>query len=121
MIEVRVEPLDALNLEIKDPLVVKIDTQGAEPLVLRGGKNTIGRANLLIMEFSPYHILKFQKSADDILEFLNSHFRNIFVAQEGQLNLSTGVGKAEITKLRQFFIKQARNGDRDYFDIIATK
>ena len=38
---------------LKGPLAVKIDTQGAEPFVVSGGKETLGRAGLIVSEFGP--------------------------------------------------------------------
>jgi FkbM family methyltransferase len=53
-IYVRVEPLDTVaeTLAITDPLMVKIDVQGYENHVLRGGIQTIKRAKLIAIETS---------------------------------------------------------------------
>ncbi len=45
--------LDSLDLG-SGPLVVKIDTQGAEPEVMKGGMQTLQRAALVIVEFWPW-------------------------------------------------------------------
>ena len=55
-IEVEALPLDDAAGEAQQPLVIKIDTQGAEPYVFAGGREVIGRAGLLVSEFWPYGI-----------------------------------------------------------------
>lgn len=53
-LKVRVERLDdfAAKLIIAEPLLIKIDVQGYEAHVLRGGENTVRRASALIVETS---------------------------------------------------------------------
>ncbi len=46
--------VDVARLE--HPVVIKMDVQGAEPLVSEGGRNTFGHADLLMTEFWPYGI-----------------------------------------------------------------
>jgi FkbM family methyltransferase len=49
---VPVTTLDSLAADASGPHVVKIDVEGAEIMVMRGGKNCIGSADLLIVEAS---------------------------------------------------------------------
>lgn len=60
-ITVKVEKLDGIaeQLKIMEPLLVKVDVQGYEDRVLRGGEQTIKRAKLIIIETS------FQKLYDE--------------------------------------------------------
>jgi FkbM family methyltransferase len=53
-IRVRVERLDDVTEElvIREPLLVKIDVQGFEDRVLRGGERTIRRARVVVIETS---------------------------------------------------------------------
>lgn len=46
--------LDDLPIAAVDPVVIKVDTQGAEPLVLKGGERLFRRAALVILEYCPY-------------------------------------------------------------------
>ena len=54
-IDVAGAPLDEIVISswIRHPFVVKIDTQGAEVEILRGGESTISKADLLVLEFLP--------------------------------------------------------------------
>lgn len=53
-VEVNMDRLDNLSdrLGISEPLLVKIDVQGYEDRVLRGGRDTIARADVLLVETS---------------------------------------------------------------------
>lgn len=53
-VKVRIERLDDLagELEIREPLFIKIDVQGYEDRVLLGGERTIKRAKVLLVETS---------------------------------------------------------------------
>jgi len=60
VIEVPALPLDSIlaNETITHPLVVKIDTQGSEPIVFRGARELLKRVDLLTVEFSPYTLAR---------------------------------------------------------------
>lgn len=76
-IEVKIEKLDnvAKNLSIIDPLLIKIDVQGYEDKVLRGGEQTIKRARLVISETSFESLYEGQPLFDDIYRtFINLGF-----------------------------------------------
>lgn len=45
--------LDALGLSDRRVLILKIDTEGYEPAVIAGAKQTLGRTDVVIMEYSP--------------------------------------------------------------------
>ena len=46
MIDVRVAPLDEFLDRIEGRLALKVDTQGAEPFVVAGGKGVFAKAGL---------------------------------------------------------------------------
>jgi FkbM family methyltransferase len=48
--------LDDVELDDRLPKVAKIDVQGAEPLVVAGGRRVLASCVLVIFEFSPYHM-----------------------------------------------------------------
>ncbi len=53
-VTVKAKTLDTYFDELMLPIALKIDTQGAEPLVIMGGPKTCVAASLVICEFSPY-------------------------------------------------------------------
>jgi len=117
---VTTERLDDLKLPITDPLVVKLDAQGAEPMILRGGRETLSRAKLLVMEFSPFHISRFQETPDDILDFLSSSFTDIAygVGEQGQFTF--GNSKSDAISYLQAYFRENTANTGSYLDIAAT-
>ncbi len=73
-VSVKVKRLDdvAKSLTITDPLLIKIDVQGYEDYVLRGGEQTIKRAQLIIIETSFEILYEEQPLFHDIYEKLIS-------------------------------------------------
>lgn len=68
---------DVLDLaSLRAPLVVKIDTQGAEVNILRGGGGVIRMAGLLSLEFCPYLIRRFGEDENELIDFIACHFSN---------------------------------------------
>ncbi len=65
----------AKNLKIVDNLLIKIDVQGFEDKVIAGGKNTIKRASVLILETSFRTLYKGQSLFEDIYNSLKTDFR----------------------------------------------
>jgi FkbM family methyltransferase len=119
-IVVPTERLDRLKVSITDPLIVKLDAQGAEPMILRGGRETLSRAKLLVMEFSPFHISKFQDTADDLLDFLGSAFKDIAygIGESDQFNF--GTSKSDVISFLQAFFRKNTTSHDNYLDIAAT-
>ena len=74
VVKVKVERLDTLaqQLTIVDPLLVKIDVQGYEMHVLRGGEQTIRRASLVIVETSFLTLYGNQPLFGDVYNVLTS-------------------------------------------------
>ena len=75
--KVRAVKLDDIveNLRILDNLLIKIDVQGFEDKVIAGGKNTIKRAKILIIETSFQPLYIGQPLFEDIYNFLEKDFR----------------------------------------------
>jgi FkbM family methyltransferase len=56
------------------PLAVKIDCQGAEPAIIKGGTQTLGKADLIVCEFWPWGMRRMGLSPDPILDFVSGQF-----------------------------------------------
>lgn len=74
VIEVPCACLDDLDLPIQGPFFVKIDTQGAEPFVVAGGRSTLAKADVILLEWAPYHMSRMGGDQNIILEFLRTNF-----------------------------------------------
>jgi FkbM family methyltransferase len=74
VISVPVERLDSFvqNLDIKSPLLIKVDVQGFEQQVILGGLETFTKAQFLIIETSFSPLYEKQSLFDDIYAQLHS-------------------------------------------------
>lgn len=70
VIRVEAAPLDSFTIPLADPLAVKIDVQGAEAFVIRGGSRTFAAAGLLAIEFWPYSIRRMECDPQEILDLI---------------------------------------------------
>ena len=59
---------------LRRPLFVKIDTQGGEAHVLKGGEAVISSADLLSLEFCPYLLRRAGQHEDTLIDFVERHF-----------------------------------------------
>lgn len=77
IIKVRSAKLDdiAEDLKIEDNLLIKIDVQGFEDKVIAGGKKTIKRATVLILEISFQALYKGQPLFEDVFNSLKTDFK----------------------------------------------
>ncbi|MEQ6341732.1 MAG: FkbM family methyltransferase [Gammaproteobacteria bacterium] len=69
VVNVQAIPLDMTldSRELIRPIFLKIDTQGAEVTVLRGARETLKSVDLLVVEFSPYHL---GRMGADVADFI---------------------------------------------------
>jgi FkbM family methyltransferase len=68
---ISVRRLDSFfNDNIKRPLLLKIDVQGYEMFVLKGGQNTLQQADILIIETSFYPLYAGQPLFEEIYDYL---------------------------------------------------
>jgi FkbM family methyltransferase len=120
-IKVQAQPLDEAAGEIRSPVVIKIDAQGAEPYVFAGGRNVIARAHLLISEFWPYAMHRMLGDIEDIFDQLIASFGTIAVAEaeEGELSRPIAV-PAACQRLAELYRQHVEDPDW-YCDIVARK
>jgi len=62
-------PLDELPIPTA-PFAIKIDTQGAEPLIFEGAKKHLAAADLIICEFWPWGMARMGTKPDAIIDFV---------------------------------------------------
>jgi FkbM family methyltransferase len=70
---------------IRQPLGIKIDTQGAEPLVVAGGAAVFAQADLVSMEFWPYGLFRLNGDVDGLIAFCRDHYREGSAVEEGDV------------------------------------
>ncbi|WP_051335032.1 FkbM family methyltransferase [Bradyrhizobium sp. Ai1a-2] len=80
-IDVRGVTLDDIVSDINLPVsVIKIDVEGAEPLVIRGSKRTIERDRpTILLEYSPSRIAPFEPDPTSLLSYFRDLAYNCFL------------------------------------------
>ena len=120
-IEVQAEPLDALVPPDSDRLAVKIDTQGAEPYVVMGGRETLTRAGLVILEWAPYWLARLGGEPRAVTDFLRANFESVSIAdrEDGPVPAPLPVARA-VERLLEMVDRDKGDHVR-YVDVIARK
>lgn len=91
-VKVRVDTLDRLcsELQLEDNLMVKIDVQGFEREVIAGGRDTLRRAKLVLIETSFQRIYQgqplFEAVYRDLVDELGFRYRGSFSRQESPVD-----------------------------------
>lgn len=80
--------VDAVRLDGFPPgpgtFVVKMDTQGAEPLIFQGGRAVLAGANMIVAEFWPWGMRRMGVAPEPMLDFVRDHFAQGFILKHGQ-------------------------------------
>ena len=98
--EIDVVRLDdmAVELELFEPILIKLDVQGFEDKVIEGGKDVFSRANIVITEMSVEELYKGQKLFDDIYRILvdfgfvyRGNYEQLFNPHDGRVLQVDGI------------------------------
>ena len=121
IINVEALPLDQLVDTKRMPIAVKIDTQGAEPFVVKGARHTLAAAGLLILEFWPYGMVRMGGDPDEVIRCLERDFATLsLVDGENGMPSLPAPCRDVVDALRRMAKEQAGNHDF-YVDCIARK
>jgi FkbM family methyltransferase len=87
LIEVPAQRLDdVIDVSLlADPLVIKIDIQGAEPQAFAGGLNVLDRAHLVLTEYWPYGLKRLGADLDRYHGLIAGFFSHGAILREGDL------------------------------------
>lgn len=119
-IDVNAAPLDEVISSREKPLAVKIDVQGAEPAVVRGGRSILQQADLALLEFCPFMIERLGENPSAVYEFLAT-FSSVSVLEVNTERGCSFVSAAEaVDFLRRSFLQQKGREDW-YVDIYASR
>lgn len=106
---------DALQV----PIVIKMDVQGAEPLVMEGGRSIFDRADVLMTEFWPYGIRRLGVDPVRYAEDLTRMFP-YGVVVNADLNQMT-VNFNEAANCLPILREAAARNDDKYVDILLSR
>jgi FkbM family methyltransferase len=119
-IQVKAAPLDQFLEQVEGAVAAKIDTQGAEPFVIAGGRRVLSRVNLIAVEFAPYLMRELNGDPEVVLEFL-AQFEQIAI--ETSTEGAYPIFRPAVEGLRQLrtFLSEWRKGDSRYWDVFASR
>lgn len=119
VIEVPGRPLREIVGAVALPLAVKIDTQGAEPFVVAGGREILAAADLLVIEFWPYGMKRLGGDPNEVIALLSGFHSLAISLREEDAAKEMAVPEA-IDLLRS--AAQSRIHDEPfYFDVTARR
>ncbi|MEQ8464851.1 FkbM family methyltransferase [Coleofasciculus sp. E1-EBD-02] len=106
-LKVKVESLDSIvakeKISIIEPCLIKIDVQGYEEYVLRGGENTIKQATVIIIETSFEELYQGQPLFNDIYSWL----RQWGFTYKGSLSQLLNPQNGEVLQADSVFVKHS--------------
>lgn len=113
-------PLDDYFGQLRGPTAIKVDTQGAEPFVVAGGRRTFAKAGLLAIEFCPF-LMKQLGGDPDVVISMISEFDEVSVMPGGIAVEPHFVSPVEACKILSQKVRTARDDGGDYVDILARR
>jgi FkbM family methyltransferase len=117
-VEVQTSTLDGTfaGAAFAGPMIVKIDTQGAEPFILKGGTEILAKAELVIMEFWPYGIARQGTDPIKFIDDLKGLFGSVQV-----ISAASGEPLGDsFDVVSRLTAKIVAGSPTDYFDLVLT-
>jgi FkbM family methyltransferase len=118
-VEVQGVALDDALPDISAPLAIKIDTQGAEPFVLAGGKRTFGKAAAIVLEFWPYGMARMGSDPSEIFELVKQ-FPAVTVTK-GDSNISEHFSSGDALPVLRRYLSEAAPFDGRSWDLYLSR
>ena len=119
-VEVDVVPLDDFAARIEGPLAVKVDTQGAEPFVIAGGRQVFAKAGLIALEFCPYLMKQLGGDPKIVIDLVAGFDRVALMSDTANEIPSYMSADAASAMLEQKLVTALPSGG-DFLDILAYR
>jgi FkbM family methyltransferase len=116
-------PLDDLiDRRPEGYFAIKLDTQGAEPFVIEGGRRTFRSADMLLLEFSPYHLKRLGGDPEVVLNLIEECFHTGCVAiGEGRFGEWMSSQKVAAFLRSEWHGAASDPNDFRYFDVCVKR
>jgi hypothetical protein len=101
----------------RTPLAVKIDTQGAEPLIFEGGMKMLNAAGLIVAEFWPWGMKRMGLDPTSVVSFATAAFPHLYVQREGK----AAAKATNAVDFKSMLRKLRTDSEKDAVDIIMSK
>jgi FkbM family methyltransferase len=101
--EIKTERLDDFSekLNLAEPILIKVDVQGAEAQVIEGGEDVFRKASVVIIEMSLEHLYKDQPLFDEIYQML----KNLGFDYRGNSDQSHSIHDGHVIFVDAIFVK----------------
>jgi FkbM family methyltransferase len=119
-IQIDAVPLDQFSDQMVGAVAAKIDTQGAEPFIIAGGREVLSRVSLIVVEFSPDHMEALGSDPNVVLEFLAGFERIAISSISGDEPPVFRPATEAVLQLKTF-LSERRSGDPRYCDVFASR
>ncbi|MDH5674008.1 MAG: FkbM family methyltransferase [Myxococcales bacterium] len=103
---------------LKPPIVVKIDSQGAELRVLTGGRRLLPRIDFLILEYWPAGLVRLGDDANELLSLLRSQFSHGAILEQQQPPRALEPIEAMLDNLSWI---PTDGSDEGFFDLLVAR
>jgi FkbM family methyltransferase len=113
--------LDSFFDEITTPIVLKIDTQGAEPLVFAGAPKVSQLASIVIAEFSPYAMTRMQVDPKIMIEYFSLFGPVEIFEREDEVNPRVMNGAPLSEFLWEYFRQNRESPIGKYLNLFACR
>jgi FkbM family methyltransferase len=124
IVTVAAAPLDQYLDQLTGAVAAKIDVQGAEPLVVKGGRDVLSRVELLVIEFCPGAMRTLGGNPQVVLDYLSMFNRlAVCAARENDVPVFRPAheGLAELGQFLATADRAGRAGETAYRDVFAVR
>jgi FkbM family methyltransferase len=99
------------------PLAAKIIAQGAEPHIVAGGAETLGRAEALVIEIYPYALRRMGGDVEALLRFLGRQFREAAMIAGGTATAPVWHPAAAVVDALAELCAKSATSSAEYFHV----
>jgi len=121
VVKVKTERLDEIMdaKVLKEPIVAKLDTQGSECQIIKGGQEVLSRADMIICEYCPYMIRRVGGNEEEFLIFAAKYFsRGAIMTKYDRFEEIDFEDIADVISYLRLFSQKAK---LDFVDVVLMK
>ncbi len=101
-----------------DPIAIKMDVQGAEALVIAGGRAIFERAKIITFEFSPFHLAALNADMDQIYTLVESATQVAIEQQRGNAaDIMRPSPPEAVAYLEHFYAHKRHDSSQPHVDV----
>lgn len=122
VVDVVVDTLDDALAGIDGDFAVKMDTQGSEPLVIKGGAGVLARTKMILCEFSPYQMNRMGTDSTLLIDFLSGFdHAEIYLCEENEISQTFSSGAALADFLTDYYRQWQSEPWGRYLNVLGVR